>query len=72
MGPSLAGEHSTSPYRCRSYSSTGEHFGLVFAKADPLVTCVNKALTTLKDNGTLAALQKRYLQIYLRVPTIQP
>jgi polar amino acid transport system substrate-binding protein len=54
------------------FPSTGEHYGLVFAKADPLVTCVNKALTTLKNNGTLTALQKRYLQIYLRVPTIQP
>lgn len=54
------------------FPSTGEHYGLVFPKADPLVTCVNKALTTLKNNGTLAALQKRYLQIYLRVPTIQP
>ena len=54
------------------FPSTGEHYGLVFAKADPLVSCVNKALTTLKSNGTLAALQKRYLQIYLRIPTIQP
>lgn len=54
------------------FPSTGEHYGLLFAKGNPLVTCVNKALATLKSNGTLAALQHKYLQIYLRVPTIQP
>jgi polar amino acid transport system substrate-binding protein len=54
------------------FPSTGEHYGLLFRKGDPLVSCVNKALTTLRANGTLAALQKQYLQIYLTVPTIKP
>jgi polar amino acid transport system substrate-binding protein len=54
------------------FPSTGEHYGLLFAKGDPLVTCVNKAIATLKSNGTLSRLQKQYLQIYLTVPTIQP
>lgn len=54
------------------FPSTGEHYGLLFTKGNPLVTCVNKALATLKSNGTLAALQKKYLQIYLSVPTIKP
>jgi len=54
------------------FPSTGEHYGLLFAKGDPLVGCVNKALTTLKANGTLAALTKKYLQIYTSVPTVQP
>jgi polar amino acid transport system substrate-binding protein len=54
------------------FPSTGEHYGLLFAKGDPLVTCVNKAIATLKSNGTLQHLQKQYLQIYLAVPTIQP
>jgi polar amino acid transport system substrate-binding protein len=54
------------------FPSTGEHYGLLFAKGNPLVTCVNKAIATLKSNGTLAALQKQYLQIYLSVPTIKP
>jgi polar amino acid transport system substrate-binding protein len=54
------------------FPSTGEHFGLLFAKGNPLVSCVNKALTTLHSNGTLAALQKKYLQVYLSVPTIKP
>jgi polar amino acid transport system substrate-binding protein len=54
------------------FPSTGEHYGLLLRKGNPLVTCVNKALATLKANGTLATLQKRYLQIYLSVPTIKP
>jgi len=54
------------------FPSTGEHYGLLFSLGNPLVTCVNKAITALKANGTLAALQKRYLQIYLSVPTIKP
>lgn len=54
------------------FPSTGDHFGLLFSKGNPLVPCVNKALATLKSNGTLAALQKKYLQIYLTVPTIKP
>src|SRR5215469_11079025 len=54
------------------FPSTGEHYGLLFAKGNPLVGCVNKAIATLKTNGTLAALQQKYLQIYLSVPTIQP
>jgi polar amino acid transport system substrate-binding protein len=54
------------------FPSTGEHYGLLFSKGNPLVSCVNKALATLKANGTLQSLQKQYLQIYLSVPTIQP
>ena len=54
------------------FPSVGEHYGLLFHLGNPLVTCVNKAIATLKTNGTLAALQKKYLQIYLTFPTIQP
>jgi polar amino acid transport system substrate-binding protein len=54
------------------FPSTGEHYGLLFTKGNPLVSCVNKAIATLRSNGTLAALQKQYLQIYLNVPTIKP
>jgi polar amino acid transport system substrate-binding protein len=54
------------------FPSTGEHYGLLFTKSNPLVTCVNKALAALTANGTLAALQKQYLKIYLTVPTIKP
>jgi polar amino acid transport system substrate-binding protein len=54
------------------FPSSGEHFGLLFRKGDPLVGCVDKALATLHHNGTLAALQKKYLQVYLSVPTLKP
>ncbi|HEX4658187.1 MAG TPA: ABC transporter substrate-binding protein [Streptosporangiaceae bacterium] len=54
------------------FPSTGEHYGLLFSLGNPLVGCVNKAIATLKSNGTLQQLQKKYLGIYLAVPTIQP
>jgi len=54
------------------FPSTGEHYGLLFSKGNPLVSCVDKAIAKLKANGTLAALQKKYLQLYLTVPTIKP
>jgi ABC-type amino acid transport substrate-binding protein len=37
-----------------------------------LVGCVNDALNAMKANGTLAALQKKWLGIYTSVPVIQP
>jgi polar amino acid transport system substrate-binding protein len=54
------------------FPSTGEHYGLLFTKGNPLVGCVDKAIAALTANGTLAALQKQYLQLYLTVPTIKP
>jgi len=54
------------------FPSTGEHYGLLLAKGNPLVTCVNKALASLRSNGTLARLTTKYLQIYTSVPTIKP
>jgi polar amino acid transport system substrate-binding protein len=54
------------------FASTGEHFGLLFHLGNPLVTCVNKAIAQLKANGTLAALRKKYLQVFLSVPTVKP
>jgi polar amino acid transport system substrate-binding protein len=54
------------------FPSSGEHYGLLFTKGNPLVTCVNKALATLKSNGTLAKLTAQYLKLYTSVPTIKP
>src|SRR6516225_845296 len=47
------------------FPSTGEHYGLLFHLGNPLVTCVNHAIATLQSNGTLTALQKKYLQVFL-------
>jgi polar amino acid transport system substrate-binding protein len=54
------------------FASTGEHYGLLFSKGNPLVSCVNKALATLSSNGTLKALQKKYLKQYLSIPALKP
>jgi polar amino acid transport system substrate-binding protein len=54
------------------FPTVGEHYGLVFQKGNKLVTCVNKAIASLQANGTLTALQKKYLGIYLKFPTIRP
>jgi len=54
------------------FPSTGEHYGLLFSKNNKMVACVNTALQTLTANGTLAALQKRWLSIYNVVPVIRP
>jgi polar amino acid transport system substrate-binding protein len=54
------------------FPSTGEHYGLLFAKGDKLVGCVDKALKKLTSNGTLAKLQHKWLGIYTSVPTIKP
>jgi polar amino acid transport system substrate-binding protein len=48
-----------------------EHFGLVFQKGNTLVTCVNKALTTLRDNGTLQKLQQQWLAKATGAPTLK-
>ncbi len=39
----------------------GEEFGLLMAKGSPLVTCVNWALTNLKDSGELTQIQDEWL-----------
>jgi polar amino acid transport system substrate-binding protein len=39
----------------------GEEFGLLMAKGSPLVTCVNQALTSLKDSGELQNIQDQWL-----------
>ncbi len=39
----------------------GEQFGLLFAKGNPLVTCVNKAIDALRASGELQAIQDQWL-----------
>jgi polar amino acid transport system substrate-binding protein len=54
------------------FPAAGEHYGLLFHKGNPLAACADKALAALSKNGTLRALQKQYLQLYLKVPVIKP
>jgi polar amino acid transport system substrate-binding protein len=54
------------------FPSTGEHYGLLFAKKAPFVGCVNVALQKLTANNTLAKLQRQWLGVYTSVATIKP
>ena len=54
------------------FPAVGEHYGLLFQKGNALVGCVGQALDTLKANGTLKALNKKWLGIYNEVPKIKP
>jgi polar amino acid transport system substrate-binding protein len=54
------------------FPSVGEHYGLLFQKGNKLVGCVNAAIAALKSNGSLAALQTKWLSIYTSVPIIKP
>jgi polar amino acid transport system substrate-binding protein len=54
------------------FPSVGEHYGLLFTKGNPLAACVNVGLAALTSNGTIAALQHKWLGIYTSVPVIEP
>jgi polar amino acid transport system substrate-binding protein len=49
----------------------GEHFGMVFQKGNSLVGCVNKALTRLKANGTLKAIERIWLRRVTGAPILE-
>ena len=51
-----------------SLSTTPDNFGLVFDLNNELVDCVNTALATLKDNGTLATIEKTWLSDKTNAP----
>jgi polar amino acid transport system substrate-binding protein len=50
---------------------TPEHFGMVFQKGNSLVDCVNKALTTLRNDGTLASIQTKWLSSEVHAPVLK-
>jgi polar amino acid transport system substrate-binding protein len=39
----------------------GEHFGLVFAKGNPLRACANQAIASLQANGTIEQLAQKWI-----------
>ena len=51
--------------------SGGGYFGMVFAKGNPLVGCVDTALATLKRNGTLAKIQQQWLSKATGAPVLK-
>jgi polar amino acid transport system substrate-binding protein len=54
------------------FPSTGDHIGLLFAKGNSLVACVNQAIDKLNATGAIKILQYQYLGDYITIPTIQP
>jgi polar amino acid transport system substrate-binding protein len=49
----------------------GEHFGMVLAKGNPLVRCVDAALAKLKANGTLTRIQHQWLAKATGAPVLK-
>jgi polar amino acid transport system substrate-binding protein len=47
------------------------YFGMVFAKGNPLAACVDKALATLRANGTLQQLQQKWLSKATGAPVLK-
>jgi len=52
-------------------SLTQEHFGMVFAKGNSLVSCVNNALAELKADGTLQDIQDQWLSKAAGAPVLK-
>jgi polar amino acid transport system substrate-binding protein len=52
-------------------SPAGEHFGMVFAKGNPLVSCVNKAVGSLRSNGTLRRFEDKWLAKATGAPVLK-
>ncbi|HEX5087398.1 MAG TPA: ABC transporter substrate-binding protein [Nocardioides sp.] len=48
-----------------------DQFGMLFAKGNPLVSCVNSALAAMTSDGTIDALQAQWLADYQAVPVLQ-
>ena len=55
------------------FPSTGgqEHFGMLFAEGNPLRDCVNEALATLRDDGTLEEIQQQWLSEKTNAPVLE-
>ena len=63
--------HSTIVGQFQPVTGHTEEFGMLFEKGSALVPCVNKALASLKQSGTLASLQKRWLSDVVNVPVLK-
>lgn len=62
--------HSTIVGQFQPTSGQVEEFGMLFEKGNPLVSCVDQALASLKQSGKLQAIQKRWLSSVVNVPEL--
>jgi polar amino acid transport system substrate-binding protein len=63
--------HGTIVGQFQPTTGAQEQFGMLFAKGNPLVSCVNQALATLKSDGTLAQFEQKWLSDTVQVPVLQ-
>jgi polar amino acid transport system substrate-binding protein len=55
------------------FASNGdEYYALLLQKSSPIAGCVDVALASLNNQGTIAHLQKLWLKVYATIPTIKP
>jgi polar amino acid transport system substrate-binding protein len=52
-------------------SGAPEQFGMLFEQNNPLVACVNQGLATIKQDGTLDAIEKKWLSQTVNVPVLR-
>jgi polar amino acid transport system substrate-binding protein len=63
--------HSTIVGQFQQQSGSPEQFGMLFSKDNPLVDCVNEALAEIKSDGTLDAIEQKWLSQTVSVPVLQ-
>jgi polar amino acid transport system substrate-binding protein len=63
--------HSTIVGQFQPETGQQEEFGMLFEKGSGLVPCVDAALATLKQDGTLGDLEQRWLSDVVNVPTLK-
>ncbi|GAA4076022.1 ABC transporter substrate-binding protein [Nocardioides kongjuensis] len=64
-------ENSTLLGQFQYEGGTPEEFGLLFEQGNELLPCVNGALASLKQDGTLADIQQKWLSDVVSVPELQ-
>jgi polar amino acid transport system substrate-binding protein len=50
----------------------GEYFSLVLGKDSPMTPCVNKAIASMRDDGTLDSITKEWLADKVNAPEFTP
>jgi len=63
--------NSTIVGQFQQLSGAPEQFGMLFQRDNPLVDCVNTALANMKADGTLDAIEKKWLSDTVDVPVLQ-
>ncbi|WP_182525028.1 ABC transporter substrate-binding protein [Nocardioides dongkuii] len=64
-------EDSTIVGQFQPETSETEEFGMLFEKDSKLVPCVNEALATLREDGTLEQIEQEWLSDVVDVPELQ-